>query len=476
LRRIRQTADGQQWISTREITEEVFGSNRVSQADVNRRAFGASLGPDTIESCIRRAELGFMRDLTDLTKETINFDPHLASVIGKRFRSLASITPKVIDADGDGVDAALAKRYADEVRAQLLGIRGLRQRIINLDWAHCLGRGALEKVWVERRVGDYQYSLAGLNWIHPRRIALGPMREFRIRDDLWDGAGFEARGLDIAAIPHKFICYAPQLYDEVTEREGFGPRALYWSFFKRFSWRERMILLEVFGKPWRIIDNDGTGKTTPEELDDAQERADELGANNSAAFPAGMKLRLENADPKSTDPHRYTSQDCDDQISKLVLGGTRTTDAKAGSLGQNADESHQDAEDLVKDADSWGISEALTYDIARDFVVLNYGEEQAVNAPRIELPFEQPPDQTEEIGRCKGFLDLGIPCKVDELYTRSGFTKPTDGDEVITKTAPSPAPALPGDGGLGIDPSDPLAQARSLRLSRMSSDYFSKLS
>ena len=357
--RVRHTANGTQWISTRELTDNIYGSDRRTLADQSRRFFGAGLQLETIESALRLAELGYMRDLADLTKETFSFDPHLLCIVPKRFRALASVEPKVVAAEGPGVDPTKAAHYADVVRQQLLGIKNLKQQIIRLDWAHCNGRAALEKVWSEAKRApgvDYQFEIKELNWLHVRRLSFGPERELRVRDDPWGGGNFEAKGLDIENIPHKFITYKPQLFDDVQEREGFGPRCLYYSFFKRMGWRDRMVLMELFGKPWRIIEIDPAvaHKYQPEELDDLQDRADELGAGASAALGAGVKLNIANPDAKSHEGHRSVSQDCDDQQSKLVLGNTNTTDAKAGGLGSQQALVHQDGETLVIAADGWG--------------------------------------------------------------------------------------------------------------------------
>jgi phage gp29-like protein len=520
--RVRQTADGQQWISPNELSENIFGNREVPRTEwLLRRNFGAQLDPETIEQVLHMANHGHMRDLTDLQKETINFDPHLACEIGKRFRALASVEGKVVEASGEGVDPTKAARYADLMRQQIRQIKHWKQNIIRLDWGHCMGRAAMEKVWRQNTVADrsastgkieWKFSLAELNWIHARRQSFGPMREIRVRDDVWQGGMFEKRGLDIESIPHKFITFKPQLFDEYPEREGFGPRTLYFSFFKRFGWRERLILLEIFGKPWRIIEIDKDApKLEPEELDDAEDRADELGGNASAALQRGMHLQLTQPDAKSTQ-HHDTIEDCNDEISKLVLGNTRTTSSKTSGQGSKAEEVHQDGETLVINADGWGVSDVIT-ELFEDCVELNAGPDELINAPYYRLEYKAPPDPTQETTRTQVALGLGVPLKVDEVYETIGFSKPQPGDAVVTQQAPAPvpgattgangqppaAPRTPGESRVstigddaapadatadpnaqkqGADPLVPLAQAasRSLRLSRLSSDFFSRRS
>jgi phage gp29-like protein len=499
---IRQAADGSQWITTREVTQNIFGSGKRTQADVNRRHFGADIAPETIECAIRNAECGYMRDLADLSKESLNFDPHLISCVSKRFRALASIRPKFTTAEGPGVDPAKAQKFTEIVRQQVNRIPHFRQQVMRLNWGHFNGRAALEKLWRERTgMGlEYKFELSELNWLHARRLAFGPEREVRVRDDAFGGVAFESRGLPLEgpdAIPHKFICYKPQLFDEFAEREGFGPRAIYWSFFKRFSWRQRMILIEIFGNPWRIMEMEkGSPYTDASVLDDLQDRAEELGDTSSAALPPGVKLNLVNADPKSIDFHHITSQDCDDQMSKLVLGSTSTTDAKPAGLGSNQANVHQDSEALVIAADGWCIGDCLTEGLSHSIIGLNFGESEIINAPTIELIYERAPDQTIETDRATKVFAMGIPLKVEEVYRRTGWEKPEPGDEVLmqevqgsgvpgvppTTTAkpsiigdPNTPPEPLAGGADGAAPAIPLARAtaRSLRLSRLSRDYFS---
>lgn len=489
--RVRTTGDGQAWISSTELTSNIFGGQPVSEAEQVRRYFGSGITPETIEWVIKEAELGYMRDLSDLTKETINTDPHLANCIGKRVRALASVQPKVTPPE-NARDPELAARYATELQGMLRRIPSFRQQVVRLSWAHCNGRAALEKVWKETsgRQLTYKWDVGELNQIHARRISFGPRREPRVRDDAFDGSGFLARGLALDELPHKFLWYMPQLFDEYPEREGYGSRALYWSFFKRFSMRERMILIEVFGKPWKIIQVKDGANVQQNTLDESAKQADELGANSTAAMGSGVELKLANPDPKSTDPHRYTREDCNDEISELVLSQNRTTTSKADGLGGQQALVHQDGETLIINADGWGISEVLTQGISYDWIALNYGEDELINAPNIELKYELPPDPDKEIERTGKVMAFGLPLKIDEVYERSGFSRPGPGDETVTQEAPAPVPGLPGlpapgkKSSIGVapgegeqldndlpedDPLGPLARAsaRRLRLSRM---------
>lgn len=446
---IRHTRDGQVWMNPRDLQGRWL-DHPSPELEQTRRYFGRSLTPETIETVLRRADLGYMRDLTDLQYETIAIDPHLSSTIGKRFRGVAAMAPQVIQATGDGIDERLAQLCAEMVRQQIAYIPGLRQSILQLNWGHCLGRAALEKVWVENPYGsNVRWRIERLHWIHPRRLALGPERELRVRDDLFDGLPFSPRGVELREYPFKFISFTPQLFNDYPEREGFGPRALYWSFFKRFSWRERLVLLEVFGKPWRIVYTDVVnGGPQKADLEEAAEFIDGMGANATGVVPPGAKVDTQHPGEKATENHRGTAYDADDQISKLILGQTRTTDAKPSALGSAGDEVAQDEQDEIKWSDGQNLSDVLTEQLAVDIVALNIGPDAIDHAPRIELRYEPKRNPQQETERARTLIvDMGVALKRDELYERVGFTMPAPGDDVVEGRA-QPAGGLPGLPGL----------------------------
>lgn len=458
--------DGSVWISRSDLEREIF-AGQVPETEQCRRYYGRALTPATIEAVARNAELGFMRDMTDLIGETLFIDPHFSSVVGKRFRSLAAMRPKVIPAEGDGIDAAFANELADGVRQQLAWLPTLPQCILQLNWGHCHGRAALEKVWVENRTGRIQWRIDGLNWLHPRRLSFGPERELRVRDDLYAGGGFERRGLALRDFPEKFIEFLPQLFNEYPEKEGFGPRGLYFSFFKRFGWRERMSLMEVYGKPWRIVfvQPDSTATVQKEQLDEAQASVDRLGANASARLPRGVDLKTEQPGKGAGEIHREVASECDDQISKLVLGQTRTTDAAADGLGGQQALVMQDEQLLVIAGDGWNLGPALTEGIAASWTRVNYGPEALAHCPSIVLEFQVPPDRKSETERTKVAISIGVPLKEDEVYEAIGFARPEPGDRIVQQqeqTMPGPfgaetsAPApqigvMPGDAAADLD-------------------------
>lgn len=454
---------GRVWMTTRELQDVMFGGH-IPESEKWRRYYGKAVNTAVIEQVLINASQGFMRDLADLGGEVLRTDPHLAGIVTKRMRAVGSVRPQVTPATGPGLDESVAKHWADVVRAQLLSIPRLRQRQVSMAWSAWNARAALEIEWRETRNPKERWRAVDLHWIHPRRISLGPERELRINDSLFQGAGFEPIGFDMREIPYKFITSRRQLFNEYPEREGLCIPALFFSYFKRLTYRERMALLELYGKPHRWIEVQENATVDDTALDKARDTADDMGGDTAAALPAGTLLKVQQLAQGSNMLPKEIIEDVNAELSKLVLGQVNTTDSKPGGLGSGQANVHQDGETLVFTTDCDETAEDWTEGFARAVVQLNGGPDAAeFYTPKVELSYEAPPDPEKVLTRAKAMLDIGAALKKSELYEQSGFSQPTDEDEEGDILRPSaPAPANPYEGLFSVNPSDTSDQGKEL--------------
>lgn len=430
---VRPTSDGQFWIDAHAMQQRIFGGGEVPKTEAwMRRYFGRGLTPAVIEQVLRNAEAGYMRDLSDLESEMIGIDGHLFASVGKRFPAIASVDYDVSQATGPGLDPAKALRAAEIVRHGLAAIPNLRQALVDLSWGHFHGRASVEKEWEYKPGSELKWRIKGLHWIHPRRLSFGPERELRLVDSLSYTGYFAPVGFDLRSIPYKWIQFTPRLRNEYPEREGVGPICLYWAYFKRFGTRDRLILMEVFGKPWRIIEWDPSVRNLPTDaLSNAQETADQLGANSSASMPIGAKLKVEQPGDGAGEVHEDVVEQANDEMSKIVNGQTRTTTAKPNAIGSSGDEVAAGEQDSIVDADGWRLSEVITEQLARDLVELNLGPEWSIYTPSVVLRTQRPIPRKQRIENCEKTLRLGIPMKLEQVYEETGYERPGDGDAIV---------------------------------------------
>lgn len=426
------------------LTNKLFAPS--SSPGTHDQRFGRQVSLTRIEYVIQMARSGSMREIADLLRETVEMDPHLGSVLNKRFRSISSLPWEVYPASGVGIDKERALFYAEVVRAQLRQLASFRENLNQLAWALFDGRACHEILWSELlpgstlsspKFGEATYAVSELAWIHPRRLSFGAQRELRVTTDA-GAAGFD-RGVDVRAIPDKFIWWLPQLFGDYPEREGLGIRALYWSFFKRFAQRERMILTEIFGKPWRIVEVDENSTASHDELLQADRIADSLGASYTARMPRGTRLNVVAPSSGAGATHSEVIRESDAQISKLVLGQTGTTDGVPSGLNSNQSGVMQDEQLGVLTADAMSISELIETMLTDRIIAVNFGEMAVSHAPKFRLRADLPADRNVELARLKAAVESGLEVALSEAYEVSGFSVP-DADQPIVKMVQPPTP------------------------------------
>lgn len=459
---------------------------------------GRGISMDTIAGALMAANNGVMPDWTDLGGVTIDADPNLASCLDRRLGMLDSAPYTVRPAKGYGIDRAKAKAIADELSRELRLLpsptnwgeflpkkrSGLGPLISALNWAIWDGRASVEKVWAPvapSSTRKVRWTIGELVWIHPRRLSFGPRRELRIVEAFQRVGNFAEVGIDLTEIPNKYINYLPQLFREYPEREGYQRRACYWSFFKRVGTREQLVLSELFGHPYKIVEVENDAKATATELEQLDDDVENLGASEQLRLPKGVKLELPWPHPESGGIHDNIVDRADRQIQILLLGQTMTT--SDGSSRAQA-EVHERQQNIYPKKDAARMSACLDSDLIHPLVALNaapFGLESddAIDAycPTIEIHAESQPDRNAEVERLGLVLDRGIPIAVEEVYEIAGFRTPEEGEEVVVATsatakifanveeakaqqaaAPPMPPGMPGAPGampFGAGPPDP---------------------
>lgn len=431
------------------LQSNLFGTT-IDAGSENRRRFGRALSMDRIEVALRLAHQGSMSEITDILAETVDTDPHLGSILNKRFGSIAALPYEVQPASGVGIDREKAMFYAEVARIQLRNLKSFRTNVSQLAWALFNGRACLEKMWIQiapgvgpshPRFGSPVLALLDLEWIHPRRLTFGPRRELRIQPENMTARGsFSSEGLTPLDMPDKFIWWTPQLFNEYPEREGLGIRCMYWSFFKRFAARERMILTELYGKPWRIVTVDAESQAGADELAAADKLVDSLGSSHTARMPRGVKLDVVSPVKSAGDVHGDVIKESDAQNSKLVLGQTGTTDGVASGLNNSQANVMQDEQLGVLMRDAGMMGELFETMLTDRIIALNFGESEVTHAPTFRFRADLPADRKAELGRLTAALDAGLSIQRSEAYEISGFSMPDPTDIVIRNEQP-PTPA-----------------------------------
>lgn len=426
----------------------------VPKEEQNRPYAGRTLDLNRIERAIIGSNRGFMRSMTDLSLETLTLDGHASSVIQKRLNRLAALPWEVVPATGEGVNEQQAEDAAGLVRDNLEMIPRFRQKIIDTGWAAYHGRSAQELFW---GFNGRKWWVGDLHWVHPRRLSFGPNRDIRVVDLTSDRGNFADVGFAIEDVPYKFLTYKPRLFGDYQEREGLARRFLYWSFFARFGTRERMALMEIFGKPWRIVmPKEGQTPTAlnREALTQSFDAINSLGANSTARLPMAMDVQIPQPATNAGQIHEEAIDYANKIISKLALGQTGTTDAVSTGLGSSVGDVHASEEDLIIAADAWNVAEAIEDQLTDAIVIVNHGAHAVRYAPKFVIRTDPPQDRTVEAALIKSAQEVGLRVAEQEAMERLGFREVRDADTVLV---PPPPPTAAGMFTMQGAPETPLS-------------------
>lgn len=218
--------------------------------------------------------------------------------------------------------------------------------------------------------------------------------------------------------------------DDAPYGQGLGHQCFWPVYFKRNGLKFWLIFLEKFGMP--------TGKgsypanTSKEDQKKLLEAVRGMNTDTGIIFPEGMTIELLQTAKTGTDTYGGFLSAMDDEIAKVILSQTRTTDATAGSLG-NAPE-HMEVRDEVVKADSDLLCASFNSGPVRWLTAWNYPD--AV-PPRVYRNFAQEEDLDKRAERDAKIYSIGF--EPAETYINDTY----GGEWTKRATPPNPFAALP---------------------------------
>lgn len=425
-------------------------SRTVAPAPFNDRFqvyFGNRLTPQVVTQAISLANIGQLYLLADILDEVLEMDPHLFSVIQKRVMQVSSAKWSLVAEDVKDNDAvAIAAWCEKELRAQ----RNFRRCIAHMMMALYQGHGVVEQRWFP---DGKTLRLLSMTPLHARRFGYG-QQSWDLH--LWDQTGNELEpslssypGVNLKAFPQgKFIVHTPHVRGGYPTREGLGRTAVWFAMFKRWTWRDWMSLAEWAGRGIRVgTYTTGTlteaGRTLGRALDeDVQALSDAMQYMSSSLqvmLPDTVSLQIHELKAATHSIHQTLSNECDSQNSKLVLGGTLTTDAGthgARSLGDTQREDQM----LLGVSDAENISETLRHDTLTPMVRFRFGAGSPVPLFKIH---NEPRESLDSMAtRIDLLAKAGLRIPESYVYELFSIPPPEVGEQVLVPRKPVEDPSV----------------------------------
>ena len=367
---------------------------------------------------MRAAANGSSLEWFILAEEIEELYPHYAALLGKRKRQAAQLPITIVAAD----DQDTAKRAHAELVEDWVETGALQEALPDIFDALGKGFSVHEIVW-EQTPGRTR----------PAELLYRPQRFFEFSPD--DGQTLRLRsdaGFD-DLLPHKFLVHRHPSKSGNTVRSGLTWMVAFLWCYATFTQKDWQLFIQGYGMPIRL------GKYGPEASDGdkrvLRRAVFSIAGDVAAIIPKSMEMEFVTAADKAAGSDLYLKRMnwLDQQVSKLVLGGTAGTDAISG--GHAVGQEHRQAEQDVEKYDAFLLSTALNRQIVRAMVAFTFGPQDeypvlVIGRPD-EIPIRDIVDALADLG------PLGLKAKASEIRARLQLSEPEERDEMVGGT---PAP------------------------------------
>lgn len=424
--------------SVKEIFAKHFGpeGDRVAEADLVGEAIPAEqfgmrtwrhhfhptdgLTVQKLAEVCRRADLGDPRAWLEMAEEAEEKDGHYAAVLSTRKRAVMQLPITVSAASDDKAHLEHAQLVRDWVETGCL-----QEAILDMLDAVSKSFSVLEIDWRTDR-----------DRFWPRRLIHRPPTWFA--PDEIDGQTIRLlEGVTRAPLaPHKFIVHTHRYKSGALIRSGIGRVALWSWMFKMFTARDWALFVQRYGQPIRL--GRYSQAATAEDKKVLWEAVRSI-AGDMAAI-AHESTRIEFVESKlagqANEVFERRAAYYDQQMSKIVLGQTTTTDAISG--GHAVAEEHRQVQEDIERSDGIAIATSCNRQLVPQLVAFNFGPQDEYPRISIGRPDELPIKDLSQA--LDGLLDRGLVVSAPEIRERLRLRAPEPGEETIGGRAMAPAP------------------------------------
>jgi len=406
------------------------------------------LTPQRLLTIVNSARRGDADTLMDLSERLLERDGHLRSVLQTRLRAIDRVPTAVVPVSKDPAD----QKLADFVQRELVDRAEFRQLRRALTDGIYKGYSVVELVW---DTTDTEIWRPTYKWRWPQffdwdRETGTELRLLTQRDGV-DGEPLE---------PYKWVCHIPDQKQGLAVRKGLIFPLASLALFKSMDARYWMSLAEVHGMPWRVAKTK-PGATEQDRLEALQTLID-LGHDAAVVLPDGVSLELKEAlaATGSSDFHEKIIRWCNQEISKVVLGQTMTTE-DGSSLAQA--QVHDQVREDIRDGDLVELDDTITSQLVTAFVRINVDPDlDESEIPQLQSASKKSEDASQIAQALRHAYEARgkspLPVAMWAVLERMGFQAPEDGDLLFDGTEfdssappPEPEPAEPAE----PEPSEP---------------------
>jgi len=385
--------------------------------------------PVRLHQILEDAERGNLVAQSDLFVDMEEKDGHIAAEMGKRKRAILTLDYEII-APRNATPAE--NRETEMIREWFAELPDFEDML--LDMMDAVGHGFAAQ--------EIEWHQTGRTWL-PRSFAHRPQRWFQTPVD--DGNVLRLRdGTAHGAEPWAFgwVIHRHKARSGYLTRAGLM-RTLAWPYlYKNYGVRDLAEFLEIYGLPLRL-GKYPAGATDAEKATLLRAVA-AIGHNAAGIIPEGMLIEFQNAAQGVHDPFHSMIEWCERTQSKVILGGTLTSQADGASSTNALGNVHNEVRHDLLESDARQIAATIERDIIWPLRALNIAGADPRRSPRLRFDARQIADITTMATALPGLVGAGVQIPASWVHERLSIPQPQEGEAVLQM--PQQAAGL---GGLG---------------------------
>lgn len=423
----------------------------------------SGLTPTRIAEIMLNAEQGYLIDQFDLADDIEEKDGHIMAELQKRKNALLGKSWQIVAPKNA---SAAEQRDADMVTDIINSLPDFEDLILDM------GDGIL------RAISNSQISWdnEGKIW-YPGKFESIPARRFDVDDDDRNKVMLRLDGgMKEELWPLGWVQHTHKAKSGYVARAGLI-RVLAWPFlFKNYGVRDLAEFLEIYGLPLRLGKYpSGASKTEKNTLLQA---VMSIGHNAGGIIPKGMEIDFQEAAKGGEGPYLSMANLMERTASKVILGGTLTSQADGKSSTNALGNVHDEVRQELLASDLRQIASTLTRDLVWPLVLLNgttFGNQR--RRPRLVFDTQDPEDLKAYSEAIPALVNIGMKIPTQWVSDKLKIPVPKDGEPVLG--VQQPAATLNANNADGVQPQPtgaPAAGADSVQQTALNGAQITSLS
>lgn len=393
------------------------------------------LTPQRLHRILEDAEQGNLVAQADLFSDMEEKDGHIMSEMAKRKRAILTLDWEIHEPANA---TAEERRDTDLIRELVSALPAFDEFL--LDCMDAVGHGfaPIEVTW--HQVGPYTL---------PKTFTHRPQRWFQTLAHNGDALRLRdgsAHGQELW--PMGWVIHRHKARSGYLTRTGLH-RTLAWPYlFKNYSVRDLAEFLEIYGLPLRL------GKypagTTKQEKATLLAAVAGIGHNAAGIIPDSMAIDFENAAQGTQEPFEAMIAWCERTQSKVILGGTLTSQADGKSSTNALGQVHNEVRHDLTVSDSRQLAVTANRDVIAPMRLLNIPGAAGRRPPELRFDTRRFEDLRTLSQALPRLVAAGMQIPVDWAHERANIPKPAAGQAVLTSGAVARPAADPQSDPAGL--------------------------